>query len=259
MLTIVEETYPAGLGEPLNIILSGNSDDAVLVDSELDGGFRNFWLSLNISSECLGVLNPGGQQANLGDGQGVLNQTAELRYNFGDYYFGTCRETINGGNHIRYWTQKTTGAYFIASSLEMDLSKGHDIIRNGYDLGRDALVSAAAGLGGDSNTIPDPSLNATNQTVFRGSTSYNNYTYTTQINYVSNLLMNSSEGINHYLTVEENGKPAIDGLVAVFTVKITGFPAGISASQSSALSTFGPPISTLLLLAPALFLLASIF
>jgi hypothetical protein len=52
----------------------------------------------------------------------------------------------------------------------------------------------------------------------------------TQVNYVSNLLQNSSEGINHYLTVEDNGRPAIDGLVAVFTVKITGYPEGFVPS-----------------------------
>ena len=33
-----------GLGEPLNVIISGNSDDLVLVDSEDNGGFRNYFL-----------------------------------------------------------------------------------------------------------------------------------------------------------------------------------------------------------------------
>ena len=33
-----------GLGEPLNVIISGNSDEAVLVDSEDNGGFRNYML-----------------------------------------------------------------------------------------------------------------------------------------------------------------------------------------------------------------------
>ena len=37
-------TYPSGLGEPLNVIISGNSDDLVLVDSENNGGFRNYFL-----------------------------------------------------------------------------------------------------------------------------------------------------------------------------------------------------------------------
>jgi hypothetical protein len=71
MLTIVPDTYPAGLGEPLNIVIGGNSDAAVLVDSKDDGGFLNWALSLNFSGNCLGAVNSGGQEANLGDGEGV--------------------------------------------------------------------------------------------------------------------------------------------------------------------------------------------
>jgi hypothetical protein len=40
----VPNTFPAGLGEPINMILSGHSDEAVLVDSEDNGGFRNYML-----------------------------------------------------------------------------------------------------------------------------------------------------------------------------------------------------------------------
>jgi hypothetical protein len=40
----VNNTYPAGLGEPLNIILSGDSDDDVLVQSADNGGFLNYML-----------------------------------------------------------------------------------------------------------------------------------------------------------------------------------------------------------------------
>jgi hypothetical protein len=52
----------------------------------------------------------------------------------------------------------------------MDLAAGHDIIRNGYDLGRDAIVAAAV-FGNDSNTIP--TLAHTNETTYSGSSSYN--------------------------------------------------------------------------------------
>lgn len=41
---IVNGTYPAGLGEPLNVILSGDSDDEVLAKSLDDGGFLNYML-----------------------------------------------------------------------------------------------------------------------------------------------------------------------------------------------------------------------
>lgn len=40
----VNNTFPAGLGEPLNIILSGDSDDDVLVQSADNGGFLNYML-----------------------------------------------------------------------------------------------------------------------------------------------------------------------------------------------------------------------
>ena len=40
----MNNTYPAGLGEPLNIILSGDSDDDVLVQSTENGGFLNYML-----------------------------------------------------------------------------------------------------------------------------------------------------------------------------------------------------------------------
>jgi len=47
----VNNTYPAGLGEPLNIILSGDSDDDVLVQSTDNGGFLNYMLYAN-SLDC---------------------------------------------------------------------------------------------------------------------------------------------------------------------------------------------------------------
>lgn len=40
----VPGTFPAGLGEPLNAIILGSSDETVLVDQETDGGLRNYFL-----------------------------------------------------------------------------------------------------------------------------------------------------------------------------------------------------------------------
>lgn len=34
-----------------------------------------------------------------------VDEIATIRYNYGDAYVGTCTETINGGNHFRYWIQ----------------------------------------------------------------------------------------------------------------------------------------------------------
>jgi hypothetical protein len=72
----------------LNVILSAVSDSAVLIDSEENGGMRNYFLcvavtcsfkqtlmigmqrSFGFSSECLGQHDSSDQSANLGDGNG---------------------------------------------------------------------------------------------------------------------------------------------------------------------------------------------
>lgn len=41
---VVNDTYPPGLGEPINVILSAKSDPEVLIDSLYDGGFQNYML-----------------------------------------------------------------------------------------------------------------------------------------------------------------------------------------------------------------------
>jgi hypothetical protein len=43
----VQNTFPAGQGEPVNIIISGHSDPTALVDREEDGGLRNYFLYVN--------------------------------------------------------------------------------------------------------------------------------------------------------------------------------------------------------------------
>ncbi|KAJ6583879.1 hypothetical protein DFH09DRAFT_1143695 [Mycena vulgaris] len=226
MLTKVSGTFPSGLGEPLNVILAGTSTPAVLIDSEKNGGFRNFFLSIDFSGECLGQHQGTPQQANLGDGNGFLNETAVLRYNYHDAQLGTCQETIQGGNHFRYWTQNgrsaNSSAVFMATSYEMPIAQGHNIIVNGYNLGRDWLVGNITGSAIDT-------LALTNTSTFTGTTASGGYTYATSIAYVSGLLGNTSVGVNHNDTVGINGATALDGLVAVLDVKITAAPAGTSA------------------------------
>lgn len=34
-----------------------------------------------------------------------VNETAVMRLDYGDPTLGTCKETVEGGNHFRYWTQ----------------------------------------------------------------------------------------------------------------------------------------------------------
>lgn len=55
------------------------------------------------------------------------NETAVIRYDYGDPSLGTCQETIQGGNHFRYWVQngpqRNSGAVFMAASAEHSLQR----------------------------------------------------------------------------------------------------------------------------------------
>ncbi|TFK47448.1 hypothetical protein OE88DRAFT_1666243 [Heliocybe sulcata] len=240
MLTNAPGTYPAGLGEPLNAIIVGTSDSEVLSLTD-SGGLNNYFLSVGFGGECLGVHLGDAQTAALGDGKGTVNQTAEMRWDYYNPGFGTCTETQNGGNHFRYWVQNgtnaNTGAIFMAVSEELPLSSGHDIIPNGYNLGRDWFVGNAT-----SRNITTSDYSTSGGTQFSGSTSSNGWTYQTTVTYTTGLLNATSDGINHYATVGVNGQPAIDGLVAVMEVKVTQQGSGSSNSNQSSSAPSTPRI-----------------
>ncbi|KAF9240218.1 hypothetical protein BU15DRAFT_61551 [Melanogaster broomeanus] len=234
MLTQVQGTDPPGLGEPLNVIISAYSDSAVLHNTVNNGGLINYYQSFGFSTECLGQHSGSDQAADLGDGNGYVNQTAVIRWDYGDVSLGTCQETIEGGNHFRYWYQNgpdaNSSAVFMAASYEMPIAQQHDIVVNGlvshYNLGRDWLIGNAT----TQSTII-PTANLTNTSTYSGQTSFNGYTYQTSVNYVSGLLQNTSTGINHFQTVGVDGSNAIDGLVAVMTVKIVTQPTTTASSS----------------------------
>lgn len=73
-----------------------------------------------------------------------------------------------------------------------------------------------------------PTAKLTNTSTYSGRTSFNGYNYHTSVVYVSGLLANSSQGVNHYQGVATNKSFAIDGLVAVLTVQIESSPSGIN-------------------------------
>ena len=54
----------------------------------------------------------------MADGRGWVNQTIELRNDYGNDILGTCWESLVGGNHLRMWRQDgptaTTNALFLA-------------------------------------------------------------------------------------------------------------------------------------------------
>ncbi|RDB14758.1 hypothetical protein Hypma_016392 [Hypsizygus marmoreus] len=230
LLTQIPVTYPMGQGEPVNAIISGLSDTDVLVDSEVNGGLRNYFLSFGFSSECLGQKSVGNQKVDLGDGNGYQNETSTIRWNYGDPALGSCKETIQGGNHFRYWVQNgplaNSGAIFMAVSYELPLARQHDIIPDGYNLGRDWLI-------GNITQSSIPTRNLTDSSAYSGSTSWAGYTYQTDIKYLPGLLQNTSDGINHNITVGVDGINAVDGLVALFTVRIATRPSNSPSSNAA--------------------------
>ncbi|EIM83848.1 uncharacterized protein STEHIDRAFT_62467 [Stereum hirsutum FP-91666 SS1] len=179
-----------GLGEPLNVIISGLSSADVLTDD----GFTNFARAAGMSTECLGIHLGAPQSANLGDGNGAVNQTVELRQDFGDAAAGTCLESLIGGNHLRMFRQNgilaDTGALFLAVSKEEPITESHTIVPDGYDIGRDLFAVAAT-----------------------GTTSFGGITYSTIAQNITGLIAAGSNGLNHGI--------AIDGIVTLLTVTIT--------------------------------------
>jgi hypothetical protein len=67
-----------------------------------------------LSSECLnqhiGIVHT----ADLGDGQGQVPENYLAREWFFHPIYGTCWETLTGGNHFRAWKQAGTEAWFLA-------------------------------------------------------------------------------------------------------------------------------------------------
>ncbi|KAG5716329.1 hypothetical protein E4T56_gene10709 [Termitomyces sp. T112] len=114
----------------IQIIISGLSSPNVLTDD----GIVNFARAIGLyvpqemsgmdtamtfsSTECLGIHLGAPQSANLGDGNGFVNQTIELRQDYGDPEAGTCLESLVGGNHFRVFRQNgptaNSGALFLA-------------------------------------------------------------------------------------------------------------------------------------------------
>lgn len=178
-----------GYGEPMNVIISGLSSPAVRT---LNGAI-NFARAIGFSEECFGLHLGGYMSANLGDGNGWVNQTIELRQDYGNPAGGTCLESLIGGNHFRIYVQNGTaadsGALFLAVSREEPLSKNHDIVPDGYDIGRNQLVSAAIGR-----------------------TRFNGVKYNTVARNITGLLAPGATGVNHGI--------ALDGIVTLLTVTI---------------------------------------
>lgn len=179
-----------GLGEPLNVIISGKSSPEVLTND----GIVNYARAIGFSEECLGIHLGDPQSANLGDGHGWVNQTIELREDYGNEELGTCLESIIGGNHFRVYRQDgpsaMSGALFLAVSREQDVEENHTIVPDGYNIGRDQLVGHAI-----------------------GKHDFDGVHYKTVAKNITGLLPPGSVGVNHGI--------ATDGLTTLLTVQTT--------------------------------------
>ncbi|EPQ50977.1 hypothetical protein GLOTRDRAFT_81547 [Gloeophyllum trabeum ATCC 11539] len=130
-------------GEPLNVIISAFSDPYVLTET----GFHAYAKSIGFSEECMGLHYGQIHEADLGDGDGRKEEQFLARQTYFPVW-GTCWESVAGGNHFRAWKQNGTlansGAWFLAVSKEEHSGKHHTIIEDGYNIGRDLLVERAA-------------------------------------------------------------------------------------------------------------------
>lgn len=176
-------------GEPLNVIVSGLSSPHVLTAR----GFLNYARAIGLSKECLGLHKGTAEPANLGDGNGWVNEREVIREHYNIPIVGTCIESLVGGNHFRTYRQNgslaNSGALFLAVSQEESLAQSHNIVPNGYNIGRDKLVKSAVG-----------------RRTFLG------VTYNTTVEEITGLLQPGAEGINHGI--------AQDGVVKLLTVTI---------------------------------------
>ncbi|KAI9449627.1 hypothetical protein BJY52DRAFT_228009 [Lactarius psammicola] len=185
---LTTDPFLSGGGE-IQVIISGLSSPWVLAD----GGFVHFANAVGFGIECFGAHLGDPQAANLGDGHGYVNETIELRQDYGNPDIGTCWESLVGGNHLRLFRQNgpnaNTGALFLAVSQEENVSHGHTITPNGYNIGRDKFVKGALGV-----------------------KRYQGVKYQTVAQNITGLLPAGSTGINH-------GIPT-DGVTVLLTITI---------------------------------------
>ncbi|KAG8838824.1 hypothetical protein FRC18_002498 [Serendipita sp. 400] len=241
---MLDFTLP-GRGEPLNVIISGLSDPYILTPR----GLLHYAQTLGFSTECLGLHIGMLHVANLGDSMlhdpfddssppfhasqsrfpdsddpesdpypttgGNKTEKLLVRQNFdwplyGWPDYGTCWESLVGGNHFRAWKQDgagaRTGAWFLAVSQELWVGAHHDISINGYNGGRDHLVSRAI-----KPTRWSPTLDG--------------IWWTTEVTYNTSLLEPGRQGINHGISQ--------DGRVAILTVRRRDGPPSAAELESA--------------------------
>lgn len=129
--TIISQFTTRRLGEPLNVIISSLSDPYVLTETGLHAYAKYVCSapsphrptnvphphrSIGFSEECFGMHYGHLHEADLGDGLGRKPEVYLARQHYVPV-FGTCWESVRGGQHFRAWKQNGTiansGAWFL--------------------------------------------------------------------------------------------------------------------------------------------------
>lgn len=146
----------------------------------------SFVEALRYERECARLHFGGAMQANLGDGyRDEVIEIRQARYKLP--LIGACLESALGGSHFRAWQQKSTGAWFLAVSMERSARYRHVITSNGYDEGQHDFVAQA---------IP--------------SATYRGRTWHSTVEFIEDLIPPTRHGLNHGL--------GTNGVVALLTV-----------------------------------------
>ncbi|GAA6033707.1 hypothetical protein JCM8097_004392 [Rhodosporidiobolus ruineniae] len=134
-LTTAQNVFPPGVGEPLNVVLSANSDAFV---KTLDG-LVDYMRTVPLVKTCTDEQDGESEKANLGDGSGGKLPLATFASPPTAGENGADCLPLNTtaeGLVVRAWqqtgTDANTGAYFLAASYRA----GGKVIDNGYDLAR---------------------------------------------------------------------------------------------------------------------------
>jgi len=153
--------------------------------------------SIGFSEECFGRHYGSLHEANLGDGDGRKEEQFLARQHYFPV-FGTCWESLVGGNHFRAWKQNGTladsGAWFLAASKEKYLGEHHIIDYDGYNIGRDLIVQRAV-----------------------AGSRYKDMWWKAEVEWVEGLLEPGADGVNH--GIEQDGRVAVLTVQRLATVR----------------------------------------
>lgn len=127
--------------EPINVILIGQDGDGGTLRIS-DEHLHQWAQAMGYETDCMGLHKGNYFYAKI-DSFGEKVQQHQFRQVVGPRLFGSCLETLTGGNHFRAFRQNDTGAWFLGASVEENIFTHHTLVGDGYDRGRSQLVKSA--------------------------------------------------------------------------------------------------------------------